>query len=54
MNPIEDIKVLASAGFALSTWWIEDLDPILKCAISVATLVYVSMRIKYLYKNKGE
>ena len=54
MDPIEDIKVLASSGFALSTWWIETLDPLLKCAISIATLIYVAMRIRYLYRNKGE
>tara|TARA_R100000808_G_scaffold16315_1_gene36914 strand:+ start:1046 stop:1210 length:165 start_codon:yes stop_codon:yes gene_type:complete len=54
MNLIDDIKVLASSGFALSTWWIEALDPVLKCLISVFTLIYVSMRIRYLYKNKGE
>lgn len=54
MNPIEDIKVLASSGFALSTWWFDFLDPALKCLVSIATLVYVLMRVSYLYKNKGK
>ena len=53
MTPIEDIKVIASSGFALSTWWFDVLDPILKCLISLATLIYVIIRIRYLIKNKG-
>ena len=53
MTPIEDIKVVASSGFALSTWWLDILDPILKCLISLATLIYVVIRIRYLIKNQG-
>ena len=53
VTPIEDIKVIASSGFALSTWWLDVLDPILKCLISLATLIYVIIRIRYLIKNQG-
>ena len=53
MTPIEDIKVIASSGFALSTWWLDVFDPILKCLISLATLIYVIIRIRYLIKNQG-
>lgn len=52
MSPIDDIKVLVSATVGIGNWWLEDLDLILKCAVSLATLVYIIMRCRKLNKNE--
>lgn len=52
MTPIDDIKVLASATVGIGNWWLEDLDLILKCCVSLATLCYIIMRCYKLRKEQ--
>ena len=51
MSAIDDIKVFASAGLGIGNWMLQ-IDVLLKVAISVATLVYIILKILNLLKSK--
>tara|TARA_Y100001963_G_scaffold153046_1_gene239002 strand:- start:930 stop:1085 length:156 start_codon:yes stop_codon:yes gene_type:complete len=51
MSPVDDIKVLASAGLGIGNWMLQ-IDILLKVAISVATLVYIILKIVHLLKKR--
>lgn len=46
--------MLASATVGIGNWWV-DIDLFLKCCVSLATLVYIVIKIQQLCntKNKG-
>ncbi len=45
MDWLDDIKVLASAGAGIGNWLLH-IDIGLKVAISVVTLVYITIKLK--------
>ena len=50
MDWVEDIKVLTSFGVGVGNWMLQ-LDVVLHVAISVATLVYILLRIRKIIKD---
>lgn len=48
---MDDCKVLGSFALGFGNWMLE-IDLVLKVAISLATLVYVILRIRNLIKYK--
>ena len=48
---MDDCKVLGSFALGFGNWMLE-IDLVLKVAISLATLVYVILRIRNLIKHK--
>ena len=47
-------KVTLASFTGLSNWYIETIDVWLKCGISLASLIYIILKIKELVANKGE
>jgi hypothetical protein len=45
-------KVTIASFTGLSNWYIETIDVWLKCGISVASLIYIILKIKELVANK--
>jgi hypothetical protein len=46
-------KVTLASFTGLSNWYIETIDVWLKCGISLASLIYIILKIKELIVNKG-
>jgi hypothetical protein len=46
----DDLKVAIASVTGLGNWMVE-IDLVLKVAISVASLIYISLKIKQLLKN---
>ena len=51
MMTLDDIKVSAASVTGLGNWMLQ-IDVLLKVAISVATLVYIIIKIKQQLKDK--
>ena len=49
MIALDDIKVCLASVTSVGTWWL-NMDIILKCAVSLATLVYIIIKIAKLIK----
>ena len=47
---LDDLKVAIASVAGLGNWMVE-IDLVLKVAISVASLVYISLKIRQLLKN---
>jgi|TARA_Y100000296_G_scaffold79666_1_gene103982 hypothetical protein len=47
-------KVTVASFTGLSNWYIETIDIWLKCGISLASLIYIILKIKELVANKGK
>lgn len=54
LNLIEDIKVCTATGLAFAGWYLEPLDLAFKCLVSLASFIYVALRIKYLIKQNKD
>ena len=52
LNLIDDIKVFASATVGIGNWWV-DIDLVLKCCVSLATLVYIVIKIRQLCNTEN-
>ena len=50
---VDDIKVAIASVTGLGNWLL-DIDMVLKVGISVATLVYIVLKIKELLTNGGK
>ena len=50
---VDDIKVAIASVTGLGNWLL-DIDMVLKVGISVATLVYIILKIKELLANGGK
>lgn len=50
---VDDIKVAIASVTGLGNWLL-DIDMVLKVGISVATLVYIILKIKELLTNGGK
>ena len=50
---LDDLKVAIASVAGLGNWMVE-IDLILKVAISVASLVYISLKIRQLLKNDNK
>jgi len=48
---LEDIKVGVASVLGVGNWFLTDLDLMLKCLVSLATLIYIVMRILRLNKR---
>ena len=48
---LDDLKVLAASASGLGTWLLE-IDILLKVAISLATLLYIVLKIQQLLKKR--
>lgn len=46
----DDLKVAIASATGLGNWMVE-IDLVLKVAISVASLIYIGLKIKQLLKN---
>jgi hypothetical protein len=53
MIDLNDIKTALASGVGLGNWMME-LDTILHVLISVASLVYIILKIKQLIKNNKD
>ncbi len=53
MVNLDDFKVLASATVGIGNLMLE-IDLILKCGVSLASLVYIILKIKQLIKKDRE
>jgi len=51
MITLDDLKVSVASGAGIGNWMLQ-IDVLLKVAISVATLVYIILKIKQQLKNK--
>ena len=49
---IDDFKVGVASILGVGNWFLTDIDLVLKCLVSLATLVYIIMRCFRLNKNK--
>ena len=49
---LDDLKVLAASSTGIGNWLLE-IDILLKVSISLATLVYIVLKIKQLINAKG-
>ena len=47
---LDDLKVAIASATGLGNWMVE-IDLVLKVAISVASLVYISLKLRQLLKN---
>jgi len=47
-------KVTIASFTGLSNWYIEQIDVWLKCGISLASLIYIILKIRELVANKGK
>ena len=54
LNLIDDIKVCLATGLAFGGWYLEPLDLVFKCLVSLASFIYVVLRISYLIKQNKE
>tara|TARA_R100000656_G_scaffold96767_1_gene70243 strand:- start:824 stop:976 length:153 start_codon:yes stop_codon:yes gene_type:complete len=48
---LDDLKVLAASASGLGNWLLE-IDILLKVAISLATLLYIVLKIQQLLKKR--
>jgi len=48
---LDDVKVAFASASGLGNWLLE-IDTLLKVLISIASLVYIVLKIKELIKNK--
>ena len=48
---LDDLKVLAASTTGIGNWLLE-IDILLKVSISLATLVYIVLKIKQLIKKR--
>ena len=48
---LDDLKVLAASASGIGNWLLE-IDILLKVSISLATLVYIVLKIKQLIKKR--
>jgi len=48
---LDDVKVAFASASGLGNWLLE-IDTLLKVLISIASLVYIILKIKELIKNK--
>jgi hypothetical protein len=47
-------KVTLASFTGLSNWYIETIDVWLKCGISMASLIYIILKIRELVASKGK
>jgi len=52
MMSLDDLKVAFASVTGLGNWLVE-MDVILKVGISMASLIYIILKIKQLLKKKG-
>jgi hypothetical protein len=50
MGWLDDIKVIFASSAGIGNWWME-IDIILKLSISIATLLYIILKIRHLLKQ---
>ena len=50
----DTMKVTIASFTGLSNWWIETIDVWLKCGISMASLIYIILKIRELLVAKGK
>jgi hypothetical protein len=48
---MDTVKTLSAGVGGVSIWWIDFIHPVVQLAISVATLVYIIVKIKYEIKK---
>jgi len=48
---LEDIKVGVASVLGVGNWFLTDLDLVLKCLVSLATFIYIVIRILRLNKR---
>tara|TARA_Y100000593_G_scaffold91693_1_gene181201 strand:+ start:514 stop:675 length:162 start_codon:yes stop_codon:yes gene_type:complete len=53
MINLDDIKVASASATGIGNWMLQ-IDVLLKVAISVATLVYIVLKIKQQLKNEKD
>ena len=53
MIDLDDVKVSAASVTGIGNWMLQ-IDVLLKVAISVATLVYIVLKIKQQLKNEKD